>query len=100
MAGKTTKFTPRQGRKAADALCTGMIAQVAAIGWSVVNSAQAMTAEELQAHLRAIDRLGANAVSPDAVRYVRAIFERELTAREAGKPVHAAAPYEIDAETF
>ena len=91
MAGNATKFVSRKGRKAADALCTGIsLRSRRLVGPSELG--EAMSAEELQAHLCAIDRLGANAVSPDAVQYVRAIFDRELTAREAGKPVHAADP--------
>ena len=98
MAGKS--FRTRRGRKAVEVHCTGMIAQVAALGWAFVRTAEAMTAEELQAYIRATERLDTTAVSPDAVQYVRAIFRRELDAREAGKLVHIPNPPGFDPETF
>ena len=100
MAGKMVSFRTRRGRKAVEVHCTGMIAQVAALGWAFVRTAEAMTAEELQAYIRATERLDTTAVSPDAVQYVRAIFRRELDAREAGKLVHIPNPPGFDPETF
>jgi hypothetical protein len=100
MQGKKARYRERNDRKAAETLCTGMIAQVAALGWSFVRTAEAMTVEELQAHVRAIERLEVTAVSPDAVQFVDGIFRRELEAREAGKLIRIPNPPGFDAETY
>jgi hypothetical protein len=100
MVGKKVQLRARKGRKAAETLCTGMIAQVAALGWSFVRTAEAMTAYELQAHIRAMERLNVNAVAPEAVHFVHTIFSRELDAREAGKLVRIPNPPGFDPETF
>ena len=39
MAGKKVRLTARKDRKSAETLCTGMIAQVATLGWSFVRMA-------------------------------------------------------------
>jgi hypothetical protein len=100
MAGQKVRHRKRNGRKAAETLCTGMIAQVAALGWSFVRTVETMSVDELRAHIRAIDHLGSHAVAPDAVRFVRTIFERELDARGAGKLARIPNPPAIDSEAF
>jgi hypothetical protein len=100
MAGKKVQLRPLKGSRAAETLCTGLIAQVATLGLSFGRMAEAMTAEELQAHIRAMEHLDVNAVFPDAVQFVSAIFARELNAREAGKLVHIPNPPAVDPETY
>jgi hypothetical protein len=100
MAGKTVALTMRRAHKAAATLCTGMIARIAALGWDFVGVAEAMNADELKAHIEAMEHLGFNAVSPDAVQFVRAIFSRELQQRKAGKPVRIPAAPKFDSESF
>ena len=87
MAGKTVALTMRREHKAAATLCTGMIARMRP--WvDFVGVAEAMDADELKAHIGAMEHLGFNAVSPDAVQFVRAIFSRELQQRKAGAGAH------------
>ena len=100
MASKTVALTMRREHQAAATLCTGMIARIAVLGWDFVGIAEAMNADELKTHIEASEHLGFNAVSPDAVQFVRAIFSRELQQREAGKPVRIPAAPKFDSESF
>ena len=84
----------------AQTLCMGMVAQIATLGWSFVRTAEAMSAEELTTHIRAVDQLNRDTVAPDAVVFVRTILERELDARRAGKLVRIPNPTGIDTEAF
>jgi hypothetical protein len=87
MAGQKVRHRKRNGRKAAETLCTGMIAQVAALGWSFVRTVETMSVDELRAHIRAIDHLGSHAVAPDAVRFVRTILNGNwMPARRGNLP--------------
>ena len=67
MAGKTVALTMPREHKAAATLCTGMIARIAALGWDFVGVAEAMDADELKAHIEAVEGLGFNAVSPESI---------------------------------
>ena len=100
MSGRKVRLVSMKGHKAAETLCTGMIAQVASLGWSITRTAEAMTASELRAHIRAMERLDTTAVSPNAVQFVHSIFNRELDAREAGKLIRIPKPPGFDPDTF
>jgi hypothetical protein len=100
MAGSKVRLRPTKSRKAAETLCMGMVAQAAALGWSSIRTAEAMSADELNARVNAIDHLGRHAVAPEAVHFVRIILEQELHARQAGKLVRIANPPAIDSEAF
>jgi hypothetical protein len=100
MARQKVRTRQQNSVTGAKTLCMGMVAQVATLGWSFVRIAEAMSADELTTHIRAVDQLSRDAVAPDAVVFVRTILERELDARRAGKLVRVADPPGIENEAF
>ena len=100
MTRQKVQFRQQNGPTAAQTLCMGMVAQVATLGWSFVRTAEAMSADELTAHINAADQLSRDTIAPDAVVFVRTILERELDARRAGKLVRIPNPPGVDTEAF